>query len=57
MGVLYHFQRSTIINWLLHRLLYALQYIFDEISTYLFDVQHVTTRYHKFLKKKHINIF
>ena len=32
------------ISSLLKKLLYALQYIFSEISTYLYDFQRVTTR-------------
>ena len=47
MGVLYRFQRTIIISSLLHRLRYALLYIFSEISTYLYDFQRVTTRYHQ----------
>ena len=47
MGVLYHFQRTIIIGLLLHWLLYALLYIFSETSTYLYDFQRVTTRYHQ----------
>ena len=39
--ILYCLQRSTIIN-----MLYALLYIFSEISTYLYDFQSVNTRYH-----------
>ena len=42
MGSLYRFQRTTIISFLLYRLLYALLYIFSEITTYLFDFQRVT---------------
>ena len=49
MGVLYHFQPTTIISSLLHWLLYALLYIFSELSTCLYDFQRVTMRYHQIL--------
>ena len=37
--LMHHFIRS-----LLHQLLYALQYIFIEINTYLYDFQRVTNQ-------------
>ena len=57
MGVLYRFQRTIIISSLLNRLRYALLYIFSEISTYLYDFQRVTTRYHQIFLKRNILIF
>ena len=38
-GVLYCFQRTTIISLLLHRLLYATLCILSETNTYLHDFQ------------------
>ena len=52
MGVLYRFQRTIIMSSLLHQILYALLYIFIEISVYLYDFQRVTTRYHQFFLKR-----
>ena len=58
MGVLYRIQRTTVISSLLYQPLYALLYIFSEISTSLYDFQRITTRYHQiFSKKKYINSF
>ena len=41
---LYSFQRTTVISSLLHWPLYALLYIFSEVSTYLYDFQRVTIK-------------
>ena len=57
MGVLYRFQRTTITSSLLHQLLYALLYIFSEITTYLYDFQRVTKRYHQIILKRSILIY
>ena len=54
MQVLYRFQRTAINSLLLYRLLHALLYIFSEISTYLYDFQRVTTRYHHIFLKRSI---
>ena len=56
MGVFYRLQRTTVNSALLHLLLYALLYIFSEISTYLCDFKRVTTSYHQIFKGKTVLI-
>ena len=52
MGVLFHFQHTTIISLLSNGLVYVFPYIFIEVSTYLYHFQRVTTRYHCVFKKE-----
>ena len=56
MGVLYSFLWTTTISLLLHRVLYALQYISNEISTYGYDFQRVATCYPQIFRERRILI-
>ena len=57
MGVSYCLQSTIIISLLLHWLLSTLLFIFSKISTYFYDFQRVTTRYHQIFKKRSVLTF
>ena len=54
MGAFSRFRRTDIISSILHRLFYALQYMFSERSRYFFHFPRITIRYHQIFEERSI---